>query len=340
MSTKREAAGLQPQQSVPTSFSAIGQPVPQEEGPEKVSGRALYAADVLLPGMLWGKVLRSPYPHANIVSIDTAKARQVPGVHAVLTGQDLPDRRVGRLLRDIPVLARDRVLFVGEKVAAVAAETLEAAEEALNLIDVAYEELPPVFDPVEAMDSSAPTLHPQMASYEGLPQPMATVNNVFAHNSWSKGDIAEGFGAADRIFEHTFTAQLMHQGYIEPHACVVHIDDHGRAQVWANNKGPFMLRDQLAAVWGVPTEQIRVNPTSIGGDFGGKGSFMDVPLCYHLALPRQTPRQNGHGLYSGVDGGESPASGDHHPEDGRDQRRAAPGAPGSSGLQQRCVWGV
>jgi CO/xanthine dehydrogenase Mo-binding subunit len=272
-----------------TSFSAIGQPVTQEEGPEKVSGKALYAADLLLPGMLWGKVLRSPYPHAHILRIDTARARQVPGVHAVLTGQDLPDRRVGRLLRDIPVLARDRVLFVGEKVAAVAAETLEAAEEALTLIEVSYEELPPVFDPEEAMHSSAPTLHPQMASYQGLPQPVATVNNVFAHNSWSKGDIAEGFSAADRIFEHTFRAQLMHQGYIEPHACVVHIDDHGRTQVWANNKGPFMLREQLAAVWGMAKEQINVNPTSIGGDFGGKGSFMDVPLCYYLALHSGRP---------------------------------------------------
>ena len=118
-----------------TSFAAIGQPVPQEEGPEKVSGQALYAADLILPGMLWGKVLRSPYPHANILSIDTAKARQVPGVHAVLTGQELPDRRVGRLLRDIPVLARDRVLFVGEKVAAVAAETLEAAAAMLDWQD-------------------------------------------------------------------------------------------------------------------------------------------------------------------------------------------------------------
>jgi len=272
-----------------TSFSAIGQPVTQEEGPEKVSGKALYAADLLLPGMLWGKVLRSPYAHAHILRIDTARARQVPGVHAVLTGQDLPDRRVGRLLRDIPVLARDRVLFVGEKVAAVAAETLEAAEEALALIDVSYEELPPVFDPEEAMHSLAPTLHPQMASYQGLPQPVATVNNVFAHNSWSKGDIAEGFSAADRIFEHTFRAQLMHQGYIEPHACVVHIDDYGRAQVWANNKGPFMLREQLAAVWSLATEQINVNPTSIGGDFGGKGSFMDVPLCYYLALHSGRP---------------------------------------------------
>lgn len=272
-----------------TSFLAIGQPVPQDEGPDKVSGKALYAADLLLPGMLWGCVLRSPYAHATIRHIDTARARQVPGVQVVLTGQDLPERRVGRLLRDIPVLARDRVLFVGEKVAAVAAESLEAAEEALNLIEVDYEELPAVFDPLEAMHSSAPTLHPQMASYAGLPQPVATVKNVFAHNRWVKGDIAEGFRAADHIFEHTFKAQLMHQGYIEPHACVVHVDAQGRAQIWANNKGPFMLREQLAAVWDMPTEQIRVNPTSIGGDFGGKGSFMDVPLCYYLARHAQRP---------------------------------------------------
>jgi carbon-monoxide dehydrogenase large subunit len=272
-----------------STFCALGQPVPQDEGPDKVSGKALYAADLRLPGMLWGKVLRSPYPHANLLSIDVSQAKQVPGVHAVLTGQDLPDRRVGRLLRDIPVLARDRVLFIGEKVAAVAAETLEAAQEAIDLIAVAYEELPPVFDPLEAMQHAAPTLHPAMTSYEGLPQPPSTVNNVFAHNVWSKGGIEEGFEQADLIFEHTFHAQLRHQGYMEPHACVVHIDDDGRAQVWANNKGPFMLRDQLAAVWDMPKEQIRVNPTSVGGDFGGKGSFMDVPLCYYLALHAGRP---------------------------------------------------
>ncbi len=124
---------------------------------------------------------------------------------------------------------------------------------------------------------------PRDGILRGLPQPVSAVNNVFAHNTWSKGDIEAGFAAADRIFEHAFNAQLMHQGYMEPHACVVHIDDNGRAQIWANNKGPFILRDQLAAVWDVPKETIRVNPTSIGGDFGGKGSFMDVPLCYHLA---------------------------------------------------------
>ena len=271
-----------------TSFSAIGQPVTQEEGPEKVSGKALYAADLLLPGMLWGKVLRSPYPHAHIRRIDTARARQVPGVHAVLTGQDLPDRRVGRLLRDIPVLARDRVLFVGEKVAAVAAETLQAAEEALTLIDVSYEELPPCLTLKKPC-----TARPRRCTRRWRPTrdcPSLWPRSITCSpTSWSKGDMAEGFRAAHRIFEHTFRAQLMHQGYIEPHACVVHIDDHGRAQVWANNKGPFMLREQLAAVWDMAKEQINVNPTSIGGDFGGKGSFMDVPLCYYLALHSGRP---------------------------------------------------
>ncbi|MFQ6029700.1 MAG: xanthine dehydrogenase family protein molybdopterin-binding subunit, partial [Dehalococcoidia bacterium] len=232
-----------------TTYSVVGQPIPRGEGPDKVSGKSVYTADIALPGLLWGKVLRSPYPHARIVSIDTSKARQLPGVHAVITGQDIPERRVGRLLRDCPVLARDRVLFVGEKVAAVAAEDPDLAEEALLLIDVEYEELPTVIDPLEAMQDSAPTLHEDLASYDGLPQPMSDVNNVFAYNTWGKGDIEQGFAEADLIFEDTYTTQLMHQGYIEPHACVVDIDDDGRVQIWANNKGPFMLREQLALVW-------------------------------------------------------------------------------------------
>ena len=271
------------------SYSAIGQPITRAEGPDKVSGKAHYAADISLPGMLWAKVLRSPFPHAKIVNIDTSKASKMPGVHAVITGKDLPDRRVGRLLRDIPVLARDKVLFVGEKVAAVAAEDPDIAEEALLLIDVEYEELPAVFDPLEAMNETAPVLHENMATYEGLPQPPSTINNVFAQNNWSKGDIELGFGESDLVFEHTFTTQLAHQAYIEPHACVVEIDQSGRVQIWANNKGPFMLRDQLAAVWELPKDKIRINPCSIGGDFGGKGSFMDVPLCYYLALESKRP---------------------------------------------------
>ena len=272
-----------------TTYSTIGQPVVRGEGADKVSGKALYTADITLPGMLWGQVLRSPFPHARIVHIDASRAQALPGVHAVLTGMDLPDRRVGRLLRDCPVLARDQVLFIGEKVAAVAAESPDIAEEALLLIDVEYAELPAVFDPAVAMTAAAPTLHENLATYPGLPQPMSPVNNVFAHNIWSKGDIEQGFADSDLVFEHTFNTQLMHQAYLEPHACVVDIDAAGRVQVWANNKGPFMLRDQLAAVWDLPKEQIRINPCSIGGDFGGKGSFMDVPLCYYLARAAGRP---------------------------------------------------
>ncbi len=272
-----------------TAYSVIGMPIPQQEGPAKVCGSAVYAADVQLPGMLWGKVLRSPYPHAQIVSIDATEARAMPGVHAVVTGADLPDRRVGRLLRDHPVLARDKALFVGDKVAAVAAESPDLAEEALLRINVEYRQLPAVFDAEDAMQGSAPVLHDGMASYAGLPLPLSGINNVFAHNSWSKGDSQQGFEESDRVFEHTFTTQLAHQGYIEPHACVVEIDQSGRVQIWSNNKGPFMLRDQLAAVWGLSREQIRINPCSIGGDFGGKGSFMDVPLCYYLALHSGRP---------------------------------------------------
>ena len=279
-----------------TTTRAIGQSVVRGEGPDKVTGKSIYAADVSLPGMLWGKALRSPFPHARIVSIDTEQARAVPGVHAVITGADLPDSLVGRRLRDMPVLAKEVVRFVGEKVAAVAAETQEALEEALLLINVEYEELPAVFDAHEAMEPDSPTLHPEMPGYEGLPQPESDINNVFAHITWGQGDVEQGFAEADLVFEHTFSAQLMHQAYIEPHACVVSTEpthpepvEGRRVDVWVNNKDPYALREQLAAVWGIDEERIVLHPCSIGGDFGGKGSFMDVPLCYYLSLHSGRP---------------------------------------------------
>ncbi len=272
-----------------TTTRAIGQSVVRGEGPDKVTGKSIYAADVSLPGMLWGKALRSPFPHARIVSIDTKQAKAVPGVHAVITAADLPDSLVGRRLRDMPVLARDVVRFVGEKVAAVAAETQEAVEEALLLIEVEYEELPPVFDAHEAMQPDSPLLHPEMSDYEGLPQPESDINNVFAHITWGQGDVEKGFAEADLVFEHTFNAQLMHQAYIEPHACVVSAEVSGQVQAWVNNKDPYALREQLAAVWGMDEERIVLHPCSIGGDFGGKGSFMDVPLCYYLSLHSGRP---------------------------------------------------
>ena len=139
--------------------NGTARPEPRIDGVEKVTGAARYAADVCRPGMLWAKVLRSPLPHARILRIETSAARALPGVHAVLTAEDLPDQRVGRSMRDMPVLARGKVRFIGEKVAAVAAESRETADEALGLIDVEYEELPAVFDPVEAMRPDAPLIH-------------------------------------------------------------------------------------------------------------------------------------------------------------------------------------
>ncbi len=265
------------------SSATIGQPVGRAEGPEKVTGAATYPADIDLPGTLVGKCLRSPYPHARIKSIDASAARRVPGVHAVLTGFDIPDILVGRMLRDMPVLARDIVRFVGQKVAAVAAEDADAAEEALNLIEVEYEELTPVLNPLEAMGADAPILHPQFMSYIGRVDGPQEHGNVVDHKVWKKGDVERGFAEADYVFEHTFRTPHQHQAYIEPHASVVYVDDQGRVQVWINSKMPFQVRQQLAAGIDVPPEMVRINPAFIGGDFGGKGSFMDTHVAYWLS---------------------------------------------------------
>ena len=272
-----------------TTFGSIGQSTPRMDGPEKVCGDTQFTADVTLEGVLWGRALRSPMPHARIVSIDTSRAQRVPGVHAVLTGADVRGIRYGRRLYDVPVLAEDLVRFVGERVAAVAAEDRDVAEEALLLIDVEYEELPPLFDPEDALREGAPLLHPEVNSYTGLPQLLETPSNVFVRDTWVKGDVAEGFAQADRIFENTFTVPRQHQGYLETHSCLVWVDDLGRTQVWASNKVPYQVKDQLANALGIPRERIRVNPVAIGGDYGGKGSAMDVPLAYFLAVRTGRP---------------------------------------------------
>ncbi|MGH2588434.1 MAG: xanthine dehydrogenase family protein molybdopterin-binding subunit, partial [Dehalococcoidia bacterium] len=272
-------------------LSVIGTSVPRIEGREKVTGRARYAADITLPGMLWGKILRSPYPHARIRSIDAAVAWRVPGVRAVVTGRDVPGRYMGKLLRDMPVLCWDRVRYAGDRVAAVAAETLDAAEEALRLIEVEYEELPAVFDPLEAMRPEAPLLHDDVAAYDGAPrQILATdIHNGQTRLAWSKGDVEQGFRDADLVLEHTFRVPSRHQGYLEPYASVVAIDDDGRVQAWCSSKSPFRARIQLAQAVGIPEELIRVNVVSVGGDFGGKGDARDLPIAYFLAKQSGRP---------------------------------------------------
>jgi CO/xanthine dehydrogenase Mo-binding subunit len=270
-------------------YTVIGQPTARVEGQEKVTGAMQYTADVALPGTLWGRALRSPLPHARILHIDASRAHQVPGVHAVLTGADVRGIRYGRRLFDVPVLAEDRVRFVGERVAAVAAEDRDAAEEALMLIEVEYEELPTVFDPVEALREDAPMLHPEVNSYIGLPRPLDHPSNAFVRDTWSKGNIDAGFAQADLIVENTFTVPRQHQAYLETHSCLVWIDNEGRIQIWASSKVPYQVKEQLSVALGLPKEHIRLNPVAIGGDYGGKGSPMDIPLAYFLALRSGRP---------------------------------------------------
>ena len=269
----------------------IGAPVPQIEGPDKVTGRTHYAADVDLPGMLWGKILRSPHPHARILRIDASATRSVPGVKAVITGQDAPGHLMGKVLRDMPVLCWDKVRYIGDRVAAVAAETPEAAEEALLLIQVDYELLPAVFDPMEAMKPDAPLIHDDIASYHGAPlDVLATdVHNGQTRLAWEKGDLAEGLRQADVILEHSFSVPSRHQGYLEPFASVISIDDDGRIQAWSSSKAPFRARLQLAQAMGLQDEDIRVNVVSVGGDFGGKGDTRDLPVAYLLAKMTERP---------------------------------------------------
>ena len=261
----------------------VGRPTPRVEGAQKVTGKAQYSADLKLPDTLWGRCLRSPIPYGRIKRIDTSQALSVPGVKAVITGQDVAGLRIGRCIYDTPVLADGVVRFIGEKVAAVAADTILAAEQALELIEVEYEELDPLLDPVAAAKPDAPVLHPDLLSYKGLPVPVESVSNVFAYLKWGKGNIEEGFKQADLIVENTFTTQVTHQSYLEPHACVVKTDASGGAEVWSCSKTPFAVRGQLSNCIGVAKEKLIFHPMHIGGDFGGKGGFMDVPVAYFLS---------------------------------------------------------
>jgi carbon-monoxide dehydrogenase large subunit len=274
---------------VVAELSVVGRPLGRVEGEAKVTGQARFAADVVQPGQLWAKCLRSPHPHARIVRLDVSAARRVPGVHAVLTGADLPRGLVGIRIRDMPLLARDRVRYVGERVVAVAAEDPDVAEEALSLVQVEYEPLPAVFDVEAAMAPDAPVLHPDVADYAGREWDLGAHPNVHAYWAHERGELAAGLAEADLIIEHTFHTGLLHQGYLEPHAAVVALAGDGAAQVWMSNKMPFRSREDMADALDLPQENIDIHHVHIGGDFGGKGSPDDAMLTYHLARASGRP---------------------------------------------------
>lgn len=274
-----------------TAADAFTAPEYRIEGRDKVTGTAQYSADFAKPGMLWAAFLSSPVAHARIASIDTAAAREMPGVYAVLTGADIGEHYFGRALCDWPVLAVDRVLFIGQYVAAAAAETREQAEAAVRAIDVAYAELPVIFEPHEALADGALVLHEHPEKYPFLygNRPPVPHPNVQGHVAIAKGDLAAGFAAADRSFEHRFTTPRYHGGYIEPHSTLVWIADDGILHVVSSNKAPFALRGQMAAATGLPPESIVVEQAYIGGDFGAKGLSVDEFPCYYLARATKRP---------------------------------------------------
>jgi CO/xanthine dehydrogenase Mo-binding subunit len=263
--------------------TVIGQRAPRTEGAEKVTGAAHYAMDVLVPGMVWGKALRSPHAYARIKRVDASRARALPGVLAVITAKDIRNVLHGRRTHDLPLLADDQVRFIGEKVAAVAAEEPAIAEAALELIEVEYEVLDPVVDPLRAMDEDAPLLHPNQRSYVGLPQIPEEFKNLQSYGRWQKGDVEAGFAEADQIFEGSYSSAMTHQAHLEPQGGAVAIDEAGVIHVWAAPKNPLGQRKMLAEALGVPEEHVIYEFVRIGGDYGNKGGLMDVPLCYYLS---------------------------------------------------------
>jgi CO/xanthine dehydrogenase Mo-binding subunit len=254
------------------------------DGHEKVSGRAQYAADFSRPDMLWAAFVPSTRVHARIVAIDTAAAQAMRGVHAVLTGRETGERYFGKRLADWPVLAIDRVRFEGEYVAAVAAETPQLAAAAAAAIAVTYEDLPAIVDLDDALLPDAPVLHEHPERYfADPPRPAFAHPNIQGHGVFGIGDVEAGFAQAELTFEHTFTTPRYHGGYLEPRAVVVWIAEDVITHVYATCKAPFVLRDQLAQVAGLPKDRFVVHPCYIGGDFGAKGQSIEEFACYFLA---------------------------------------------------------
>ncbi len=282
---------------IDSSLKVVGTRPIRPDGVDKVTGRAVFAADTRASGMLWGKIKRSPHAHARIVSIDTSKAEALPGVRAVVTAADFPDIAseeafVGEgpmNFRDLSlnVMARGKALYEGHAIAAVAASTQAIADAALELIDVQYEVLPHVIEVEAAMAPDAPILHDDLFTAGVTPAPTKP-SNIAKVVTFKKGDIDAGFAEADVIVEGRYTTQPVHQAYIEPHACLVTYAPDGQITIHASSQGHFMIRAYTAKLLGLDMSNIRVNPAEIGGGFGGKTLIYLEPVA--VALSRKSGR--------------------------------------------------
>ena len=252
----------------------VGHSVPRVDGIEKVTGKAKFVGDIAVPGMHYGKILRSPYPHARIVAIDTMEAEELPGVVAVLTAADMED--VNPIYNGRPVIAMNKVRYVGEPVAAVAAAELAIAEEALSLIRVEYEELPAVTGIDAALKSGAPVIHEDKRG------------NIGAHEQVSRGDVDEGFAQSDEIVEDTFTFPMVYHYAMEPHSVIAHYGED-EITVWSSAQHPFQVRGDIARIFKVSTSKVRLIINFLGGGYGSKSYTKFEPLVVALARKAKQP---------------------------------------------------
>jgi CO/xanthine dehydrogenase Mo-binding subunit len=279
----------------------VGVAIPRPDGPEKVTGRVQYVADIQPRGLLHAKLLRSPHAHAKIVSIDSSAAKALPGVRAVLTAKDIPHLKKKAPTRAHAVLAIDRAVFMGQPVAAVAADELAIAEEALDLIKVEYQVLPAAIDPLKAMQPGAPPVadagteadtsealaHSAVAIAKS--EAPAKAVNISQQARLQRGDPAKGFAESDHVLEKTYRVPMVHQGYLEPHAVLAEWDRNGLLTLWASTQGSFNTRSEVSDVLGIPENQIRVIPVECGGGFGGKIRALCEPITAVLAQVTKRP---------------------------------------------------
>src|SRR5438132_6228724 len=280
------------------SLKVVGTRPIRPDGVDKVTGRANFGADMKMPGMLWGKIKRSPHAHARIISINTEKAMALPGVKAVTTRADFPDippdkRTIGAMphnLWDLSLncMAKGKVLYEGHAVAAVAATSPAFAEQALDLIEVEYEVLPHVMDVEAAMAPDAPLLHDNVFTAGVEPKPIKP-SNITKMVRFAKGDVEAGFKEADIIIERRYTTKPVHQGYIEPHACLVSVAADGQCTIFSSSQGQFMVRAYTSRICSADIASIRAIPAEIGGGFGGKTIIYLEPLAYMLSKKSGRP---------------------------------------------------
>ena len=274
-------------------FKVVGTSPARIGGIERVTGKGVYGVDLMLKDQLHGGILRSQYAHAKIVSIDTSEAKALPGVHAVVTAADAPDVRYGRTYFDRYILARNRVRYMGDPVAAVAAETPAIVKQALKKIKVVYEPLPVVLDQEEAMKPDAPILHDDMPLPANLPKD-AKVKNVCGYIGVDVGDPEKAMAEADVVVDEVYETKMIHPQYLEPRMAAAQVEPNGRLTVWANSQGPFPVRAEIAKMLGIALNNVRVISAELGGGFGGKGSGITSgaaiePICGLLAMKAKRP---------------------------------------------------